>query len=158
MTFNGFEQILKSVIKETCHSNEKLSEVARYDAAMRALFGKYHTNKAYKRIPAEMNLRDMLEIVRLIEAGQQKETAIKAVLKEKFKGLKEKELKEKVESLMGRIKIELKRNYGYYKNYNLVDIYADLKDNPYYTDKVLANQRAAREKIFTALRDAGWPV
>ncbi|MCB9978568.1 MAG: hypothetical protein H6862_03040 [Rhodospirillales bacterium] len=160
MMFNGFEQILMYVIRNSGHSDETLSDEKRFDNAMKALFGDYYTDRHIDP-PSDYSYDEMLEIQRRKKNGMPLLKAIRLVTGREFKRMKAHQDSESNGKALHRAHIEkvkkhLLRFKNHYDNYIPADSNQDIEANTYMSENEMSQALRKREDIFQALYKAGW--
>lgn len=168
----GFEEIIRAIIKNSAHAKNKntgiediYTDEERYQAVMKAIFGKYHDEKETK-IPNGYNHSDIEEILLNQKQGKKLSDCISETVKKRHPEIEEKlERSERVAKTTIRDRliksdydaiqkhIQRHKNEYYWCNPKKFDLERYLPD----ADEVKEREQKI-ENIFSALREAGWPV
>lgn len=159
--FNGFEHILMAVIKESAHSDDRVSDEERYDNAMKAMFGDFY-EPTYTKTPTMISHAEIKCILYLQKSGLSLQAAIKKVVSTRMKkpanDAEKERYNEKLTILTDRIRKHIQRNKTHYDEFIAPDSDDGLMNSPYLTDKEKIEIIEEREAIFKAMREAGWPI
>lgn len=155
--FNGFEEILMAVIKNTAHAKGH-SDEKRFDEAMKALFGKNY--KVYApQLNAGISDADIRKILKKEAGGESLEGAIKQVLKDQItskpiKDVVEREAQRARDEKLYKAKLEaVKKHINRHRTY-----YAWSEPVDFETTEEESVKEKQKTGIFEALRNAGWPI
>lgn len=137
-----------------------MSDEQRFDNAMRAIFGDYYEEPRFKET-SDLSAGELIKIKNLKENGYSLPAAVKVFVgdrlpKENFSKADKKKIESALQRYVEQVKKHFKRNKGHYEEFIPVEGYADIESSPYRDASDDAQEK--REKIFAALRDAGWDI
>lgn len=161
ISFDGFEHVLMSVIRQTAHEDVHLTDEQRFDAAMLSIFGKQY-KKWHEDTPADFNIGEVIAVQNLIAFS--KLSRRDAVWRVKGLGERPKdpatrrEFNAELTRLCDQIRHATERKSDFYKNFSSVDSDWDLEPNQYEGREEMNIRREKRNSIFAALRNAGWSI
>jgi hypothetical protein len=166
--FNGFEQILMAVIKETHHFDDRntdpdikirQSDEQRFDNAMHAIFGDYYVPRF--KDAADFTSSELMQIRKLIEDGKKFRASIRKVMQPHLPSIDgskadKSKYNEGLERLVQQARKHFKHHKIHYEEFLPIDPYDEMEKSSYLGYE--SDAHAQREKIFHALREAGWNI
>jgi len=166
--FNGFEQILMAVIKETQHYDDrhtdpdikiKKSNEERFDNAMHAIFGDYYDPRF--KDSADFTFTELMQVRKLTEAGENFRASVRKVMEPHLPAIDsskadKSKYNEELERLVQQARKHFKHHEIHYEEFLPIDPNDDTEKSSYLGYE--SDAHAQREKIFQALREAGWNI
>lgn len=168
--FNGFEEILMHVIKETVHDYDMdrdgkpiKSKEERFDDAMSAIFGKQYERRFIQT--SDFFASELIAIKELQKQGCQLRGTVAEIAKYRLPEIRndkqgnqkeddKREYEAELTRLEGQVKKHFKRQEKHYKEIDDIE-----SEHAFFSEKeLLAEDIAQRENIFKALRAAGWSI
>ena len=158
--FNGLEQIIMYVIKNSGHSDELLTPEQRYDNVMNALFGDYYPRHHIKP-PAGSTLEEVMDIRDLNRSGVNISRAVRKVTSMRFQEMKKNKNADSGRMALHKAAIEsilkhFNRKKDHYDNFHTIESDEDLDKKTFLTQEQKEEAIQARKDIFAALTAAGW--